>query len=89
MKESYGEGVANHIGPESCVVVGNGRDNSLALPRPVRNPLSWRPVRPVSASSVSSGASLPVTGRAADVGLRICQDWPETTTTSSGLYSES
>ena len=30
MKESYDEGVANHIGPESCMVVGNGRREALA-----------------------------------------------------------
>jgi RNA-directed DNA polymerase len=29
MKESYGAGVANHTGPESCMVVGNGRREAL------------------------------------------------------------
>jgi RNA-directed DNA polymerase len=29
MEESYGEGVANHTGPESCMVVGNGRREAL------------------------------------------------------------
>ena len=29
MNQSYGEGVANHTGPESCMVVGNGRREAL------------------------------------------------------------
>jgi hypothetical protein len=29
MKESYGEGVANHTGPESCVVVREGGGEAL------------------------------------------------------------
>ncbi len=29
MKESYGEDVAGHAGPESCVAVGNGRGEAL------------------------------------------------------------
>ena len=29
MKESYGEGVATHTDPESCVVVGNGNGEAL------------------------------------------------------------
>jgi hypothetical protein len=29
MKESYDEGLANHIGPESCAVIGNGISEAL------------------------------------------------------------
>ena len=29
MKESYGKGLAAHIGPESCVVAREGRDEAL------------------------------------------------------------
>ena len=29
MEEFYDEGLANHIGPESCMAVGNGRREAL------------------------------------------------------------
>jgi hypothetical protein len=53
MKESYGEGVATHTGPESCVVVRKGGGEALTGERAGR--LLSREITNVAASSGQSG----------------------------------
>jgi hypothetical protein len=57
MKESYGEGVANHTGPESCIVVREGEDEALTGER-AGQPLSRENGEPLSGAAVEeSGRS--------------------------------
>ena len=57
MKESYNEDLANHIGPESCVVSSNGHHEALTGVRTGRV-LSFE-----NGANVSGADALPLSGR--------------------------
>jgi RNA-directed DNA polymerase len=63
MQEPYGEGVASHTGPESCVAAREGGDEALTGVRAGRvlsreNPLTSECRRRLPARKAMSGASL-------------------------------
>ncbi|SRR6266478_4129486 len=69
MQESYGEGVASHTGPESCVVTRKGGDEALTgvragralnreIARPPHGGHSWVPTHIRGCGKATSVASL-------------------------------
>lgn len=80
MKEPYGEGVATHTGPESCVVIRKGRGEALTG---VRIGRVWSHEIRFIAEKRSSGALTPSGWRKATLGASVAREalrpaWSET-----------
>ena len=76
MKEFYNEDLANHIGPESCVVSSNGHGEALTGVRAGRV-LSFE-----NGANISGADALPVSGRphSANRSGKVCMDPAESQT---------